>query len=112
MATWYEDVAPGYPRPTLNVAEVVVKEGATWSVAPICPVGVMLIILTSQLPVAVPVPLIVNVLANDAYATEAKLMRTIAMGINLFFIPGVVGFLIYFPPGPFEVGHFPRKVSV
>jgi hypothetical protein len=66
ITTWYEEVAPGYASPTLNVADVVVKEGVTWSVAPTCPVAVIEVILTSQLPVAVPVPFIVSVVENVA----------------------------------------------
>lgn len=27
MTTWYDDVAPGYARSTLNVAEVAVNDG-------------------------------------------------------------------------------------
>ena len=85
MTTWYDDVAPGYARSTLKVAEVAVNDGVlTWSVAPTCPVGVILIISTAQLPVAVPVPLIVSVVANDAYAIDAAETRTIASDIILF----------------------------
>lgn len=41
-------------------------------------------ISTAQLPVAVPVPLTVSVVANDAYAIDAAETSTIASDIILF----------------------------